>query len=286
MPRRTIESLIAKYTLEPTIRDVYVEGPFDRDVVRWALRVSHTTNVQILEIDTVEIPSVLLLQLGYTEGNKQRVIALGAILEQRLGTGTHQVSCIVDADCDRLLDITVPGALVLVTDYACMEMYLFDSLELEKFLTLALGCETARVPKIIAQYVSVLRELFLIRAANLAMALGLEWLDFTRCCEIGGDEVRFDRDQFVDRLLDKNQRRGLKVQLLATVESLRARMSRDPRHQMHGHDFIGLLTWHGHGCVPRASLNERAVLIALLQGADMYRILEEDMFRALLKRLA
>ena len=286
MPRRTIESLIAKYILEPTIRDVYVEGPCDRDVIRWALTLSGNKNAQILEIDTVEVPVAKLLALGYTDGNRQRVLALAAILEQRLGAETRQVSCIVDTDCDSLLGVPIPGAFVLPTDYTCMEMYLFENAELERFLVLALGRDAARVAAIIAHYVFVLQELFLIRAANQTTGLGLPWLDFTKCCEIDGDELRFNIDEFVNRLLNEGQLRDHKGDLLAMVDSLRARMRPEPRHQMHGHDFVRLLTWHSRRCVPRAGLNEKALLIMLLHGADMYRILGHEMFRALQRRLA
>jgi hypothetical protein len=53
--RRTIEELIARYELEPTLRDIYVEGYTDALFFRWFLQKSNATNAIVYEIDCVEI---------------------------------------------------------------------------------------------------------------------------------------------------------------------------------------------------------------------------------------
>ena len=49
--RRTIAELVARYELEPTLRDVYVEGRFDSAVLTWLFRERGCVDAVVYEID-------------------------------------------------------------------------------------------------------------------------------------------------------------------------------------------------------------------------------------------
>jgi len=56
IPRRNIDELIARYKLEPELKDLYVEGNFDMKLFRKITRELNL-NVSVYTIDTVECPA-------------------------------------------------------------------------------------------------------------------------------------------------------------------------------------------------------------------------------------
>ena len=50
--RRTISELLARYELEPSLRDVYVEGVFDREVITRCCDSGSDGVIAVYEIDT------------------------------------------------------------------------------------------------------------------------------------------------------------------------------------------------------------------------------------------
>jgi hypothetical protein len=284
LDRRTIRELVAKYRLEPSIRDIFVEGPADRAIVSWALRACRCADAKVFEIATVEVPAALLRANDLTSGERQRVQALARELERLLGPTAPQPTCVIDADCDRLLGIPLGEAPLFATDYPSMEVYLFHEEDLGRFMNLVLGRGVDDISRVMRGYAAVLQELFLIRAANYALGLGLNWLDFTKCCTTNG-EIHFDRDEFINRILDQQALRHRKEELLEAVGFLRRRAAPEIRHQIHGHDFIALLNFENSRRARRAGLpNEQAVRSALIACLGTDRVLQEGLFRVLQRR--
>ena len=59
--RRTIAELVARYDLEPSLRDVFVEGPSDRTLVELALTfLGESNRIRAYEVDTVDLPAALV----------------------------------------------------------------------------------------------------------------------------------------------------------------------------------------------------------------------------------
>ena len=55
MTRRTIPELVAKYRLNPGVREVYVEGEFDRRVIRWYLNSKQLRDVAVIRVEVVDV---------------------------------------------------------------------------------------------------------------------------------------------------------------------------------------------------------------------------------------
>jgi hypothetical protein len=104
MPRRTIKDLVARYTLEPTLRDVYVEGRFDQRILRLFFREAGCDKPSINVIDFVHIPEQLLTKYQATRGEKTELLALASEIHSILGD-TQGFTAVVDADFDRLLEM-------------------------------------------------------------------------------------------------------------------------------------------------------------------------------------
>jgi hypothetical protein len=283
--RRSIEALVAKYVLEPEVRDIFVEGPSDKDFIRWLLPDLVSAKVSVLEIAWVEVPPRVLAEYKLTSGERQRVLALARKLEERLGAQNTQVSCVIDTDCDRILQISMDGAFVLPTDYTSMDIYLFGKPELEAFITRVLGYEYNTVEFHIDNYCSILLELFLVRAAIRGLELPVRWIDFTKCCVLAEDVISFDREEFLHRLLNAGGSYGRLREVEDLILQLRERVSEDARHQMHGHDLMALLLWHNRPSAARNGLqNEKGIRTSLACSAQPLRIAGEWMFRTLRRR--
>lgn len=57
LPRPTIEELISRYTLEPTLDDVFVEGAFDKNILDVRARMQADRRITVYEIDSVDATS-------------------------------------------------------------------------------------------------------------------------------------------------------------------------------------------------------------------------------------
>src|SRR5580704_9493260 len=123
MTLRLIKELVALYRLEPTVRDVFVEGSTDRSIVAWFLQREGLANASVREIDCVEIPGDMLARYQLSGGNRSKVIALGKELGQSLGEASIQATAIIDNDFDRLLGRNQGCGLILTSDYTSMDMY-------------------------------------------------------------------------------------------------------------------------------------------------------------------
>jgi hypothetical protein len=88
--RRSISELITRYTFEPTLRDLYVEGERDRFMLGWMFQGVHCPNVRVYGIETVDVPVALMTRLN-VGGNKGRIVALCELLAEGLSKETNNV---------------------------------------------------------------------------------------------------------------------------------------------------------------------------------------------------
>src|SRR5690242_18413563 len=118
IPRRSVSELVALYRVEPDLCDFYVEGRADKVFLENSVPGCH-----VVEIESIDIPSILVSQAGLTSGSKQRLTVLAAELEALIpiNAGTH-VRCVVDADFDRIFGREVSASRFLrYTDFSCLE---------------------------------------------------------------------------------------------------------------------------------------------------------------------
>jgi hypothetical protein len=60
--RRTLDELVARYVLEPDLRDIYVEGKTDKLFLEWFLRNRGIEDIAVYEIETVDISADKLFE--------------------------------------------------------------------------------------------------------------------------------------------------------------------------------------------------------------------------------
>jgi hypothetical protein len=284
--RRTIAELIARYEVEPTLRDVYVEGDFDAAIVSWFLRQHHFDGVVVYTIDTVNVPTDQVIAAGLEVGEKGRVVFTCHQFAAALGEA-QQVTGIVDRDYDSVLDVTLDCSLLLFTDYACMEMYCFNAAVSERFFRLYVRKEEYTAAKFTAAAREVLREGFLMRATNQRLKLALSWLEIVDHCDVRVVKVALDSDDFVYKYLNKGAKTGMMTNFKQQLAVFRTAVgTADDRHCINGHDFVALLAKYIHKAVSNKRLADPdAVERQVIAHLDFLALAEEPLFRRLLERV-
>lgn len=250
IPGIQIEELYAKYDLHPQLMDLYVEGEFDRDFLSnfFAVR-GLSTVVSIMTISTVEVPREALVSNSLPTGsNKHLLIALALLFQQRLAKQPLNVSCIVDADQDRLLQKTTTSKHLLYTDYNCMEMYCLNQVALSKFLILTCNLSSEQLTNFSPLAMTVLPTKFCVRALNEELSLGAVTPDFTKGLADRRAFTHFEPQLYVDAFIARNELYRRAGEVKASFERLSANLPSDLRHKSHGHDFVELLFSYAERC--------------------------------------
>jgi hypothetical protein len=283
--RRQIEELVALYQLEPGIRDVFVEGATDVAFLDWFLHATGLTNALVREIAAVDVPPDLVNGLGLQNNNRGRLIALARRVQSELGHHTVALTCVADSDFDRVLQNEYSCNALLLTDYSSLEAYLFLSGPMSKLLRLVVRRFPKPADRVLAEIGGPLVELFAIRLANHCLDWNLRMIAFDSCCELEEGAVHFDQTEYLTRLLNANARAGDREAFTRALGEARRLLTRDTRHYVHGHDFVGMLNWYlrRHRCCRGITRDmiER-VIYACVETSD---VASEPMFMALRERL-
>jgi hypothetical protein len=284
IPRRKLNEIAFIYDRHPEQCDVYVEGTFDKDILTWFFRKYGLQSVCIYTIDSIEIPDGEIISAGRKANNRERTVLLSEFLSQQ---GAKRAICLVDADFAHLRQEKVVTKFLLLTDYSCMEMYLFTEESISKFFTLCCHRGNWPVVTIMDSLSFVLQELFIYRFANEELNWEMDWLDGYTCMQTNGWQVSLNIDNFIIRFLHKNKRFKGKEEFLKSLEPLRKTFKTDHRHQMHGHDFIYTLSWYirAKGITGQKATPE-SVLLCLSMSADHQKLAQEPMFKKLMIRLS
>jgi len=243
--RHTIDELLARYELEPTLKDVYVEGQFDREILA---RHFETVDADFVfyEIGSVEIPASLLIGQGLSEGNKQRVILLSRELARIQGDLNYR--CLIDRDLDHWFGELEAVPRLIWTQYCSIELYFLTKELLFDLLVWAAKIKVVDFDVFLHSFKSVLVVLYTMRLADRELGWAMDWIEAYKCLRIDGSGLLFDQEEFVNRLLAKNAKGRLKEEFLVKMEGWKIRLDGDVRLFIRGHDFIELLAWSVGKC--------------------------------------
>lgn len=235
--RRPVADLVARYTLEPTVLDFFVEGPGDRMIVDWYLRQIGAKQASVYEIDVVEVP--LATQQG---GNKQRVVTLAQLLTAQAGEGRFSVGCIADRDLDEVVGGLVEDRHLVFTEGSSLDDFLLEPYVLDKFQMLYLQRKVAEPTVLIDLVRPVLTELFITRASDRMMGLGLGSLSPVPNLKIQRSEMTldFDLDGFHKRYLNRGAKHRVE-EFLETRKTVRATVESLGISAMNGPDMVEVL---------------------------------------------
>jgi len=237
--RRTINELAMRYKLEPELKDIYVEGVFDQDILRNGLSSVGINGRVVYEIDVVDIPEILLNKHGLSDGNKQRVLVLARELANTKPCAAYK--CLVDRDLDHYLGNLETTDGLVWTLYTSLELYFFESELIELILVTTAKARISDFQQYLSSLSRILRELYILRLADHELGLSLKWLSFNRLVTKDDSCLQFDSEVYKHRLLDKNSKRNRETEFNISFTNWEAKLAPDVRLSSRGHDFINLL---------------------------------------------
>lgn len=239
--RRTIPELLVRYKLEPSLRDVYVEGEFDRDILTSALSGSDSWSFAIYPIDCVDITQADLEECGLTEGNKQRLIALASKIS-RVGEHANYL-CLIDRDLDHWFTKHPTVPRLKWTKYCSIESHFITHHALEKIAILAGKAKVSNVDTLFKSTIETLRTLYALRLADRELNLQMSWVPIKRYLVQGETSVGLNFDGYVRALLNKNGKMAERDMFEDSANRWADQFSDEHRLCCRGHDFTDLLAW-------------------------------------------
>jgi hypothetical protein len=247
-PRREVDELYAKYDLHSSIFDIYVEGDFDFDFISMFLKESGINNVSIFHINDIQVDSEIVEQHGFKSGsNKHRLLTLARLFDLRYGRKPTNITCIVDADCDRILEHDHNLHHAKMTDYSCIESYFCAVPPLSRFLTFACHLNEDSLQEFMSIAESVLPIQFTLRATAEKLELNCSLLEFTSGLKKKRDISTFCGDRYLESYISKHGLQKRRLEILDEFNNLKRSLPPDLRHCMQGHDFTSLMfeyLWH------------------------------------------
>lgn len=238
-PRRSIEELQARYTFEPELDDVYVEGVFDQEIFTECLKAAGRADRVVYAIDTVDVGTEILEKYGFTSGNKQRVIALARELSGL--DGDLKYRCVVDRDLDQWFERLETTPRLSWLDFCSIELYFFGSIE--RVIKVAGRAKITSFNDFHTSFVSVLKTLYSYRLADAEMRLNIDWMEIDRFLTVRGDIISFDSDEYIKRLINKNKFNAQREDFVENIKKWDAILDGDPKTFIRGHDFVELVAW-------------------------------------------
>lgn len=242
--KHKFSELVTQYEFEPTIYDLFVEGYRDKAFWEWHLIKTSDYNLNIIDIDSVELPEFLECKLELDlSSNKNKVIVLAHELEIKV-KGCSQYKCIVDKDFDEFLGIDHRRFNLYYTDYSSLDLYTFNKITIEKFIQMAIIKLPYTIDFMLNQFINVLTEVFFIRLANIVLQLNLKWLDFIRCCTFINGEIFFDNQEFLKRYLSKNAKLSMFNVFEKKMNDMEQKKTNEPRNQIYKDDLFELFEFY------------------------------------------
>lgn len=237
---KEINELVALYSLEPSLKDVYVEGTRDKNMIDWFLMDQNISGINVYQVDAIDVPDEVLDRHGLEPGsNRSRVIALSEELAAHLPSD-RKILCIVDRDYEDYLSSGHTNSYLEFTDYSSVDLYLWRKRTMQKFISLVLGSFPLSADQVMGDLIGVLEEVFLMRLTNEALGWGMKWIPFVKYVQFDG-HIIFAADLFTKAYILKNSRWDQRAEFDCKRKELQASSQEDPRRRIRGHDLMDVL---------------------------------------------
>lgn len=241
IPRVKIEELRARYELEPSLKDFYVEGAFDRDVLEQCARKLKIGSVSLYEIDAVDVPPALVAACNLTDGNKQRVITLARALADIDSACGYR--CIVDRDIDHWIGELENTRGLVFTEFCDIESYYLIQKFINHLLVNIGKCKIQDWDLFYISFLSTLKNLYSLKLAGVNLEWNLSWMTFERSLLMTDGIIEFDVDDYSKKVLAQNKRSAESDEYGEAFGVSTRMLEGDPRSFVRGHDLVALIVW-------------------------------------------
>ena len=241
VPRWTVNELMTRYELEPSLTDVFVEGQYDKDILTCAYEHSATERRALYTSDVLDVEAGLFEKHRLSNGNKQKLIILWRELS---GVNTSgNVRFIVDRDVDHWVGALETNNGLVWTDFCDMESYFFEENFVKELVQTAGRAKISSWGDYYGSFCETLKMLFSLRIADRSLGLSLSFMDFGRLLTVKSGKIYFDFETYVERTLNKSNLAARRAETMKESLEWCKKLSGDQRLFCRGHDFVFLISW-------------------------------------------
>lgn len=243
--KRTVDEVISICKLEPSTKNIYVEGISDKLVIDNFLKKQKKSDISVYNIDCIDYSEVFTGMPPENikvmkESNKEKVAYLALKVEKEV-ENCHLLG-IIDRDLDFVNNHVKSGKYLSYTDYNSMEMYLFSYDNIDALLKNSFRTTTnVNVDNFMKSIGDVCRVLFYIRA-YLESSNG-SIVDFKKNLSYDKQDntCSLDIEKYINKIAQANRMVCSFDGLYKEIQKKLAKSVDDIRLEIKGHDFIKVL---------------------------------------------
>lgn len=243
--KRTVDEVISICKLEPSTKNIYVEGISDKLVIDNFLKKQKKSDISVYNIDCIDNSEVFTGMPPENikvmkESNKEKVAYLALKVEKEV-ENCHLLG-IIDRDLDFVNNHVKSGKYLSYTDYNSMEMYLFSYDNIDALLKNSFRITTnVNVDNFMKSIGDVCRVLFYIRA-YLESSNG-SIVDFKKNLSYDKQDntCSLDIEKYINKIAQANRMVCSFDGLYKEIQEKLAKSVDDIRLEIKGHDFIKVL---------------------------------------------
>lgn len=242
--RRTFKEVLSLYKVEPTLRDIYVEGLTDKSMIKCLIKKHSILDIRVIEISEVNFDELYGDYPQLKNRNKKKVIKLAMELERSLSTSLKYVMCIIDQDFDIVLKNKLVYYYLYKTDYFSMESYCICENIMDKFLSENVKSFHLSAKQILSKVVDVLVDIFVVKMVIYEIKGDLNLIDMKKTYKVKrktGD-VMFEFEKYVSKLLQINGNPITVLEFMEIYNNKRRLLTTENRNQIHGKVFLEFMS--------------------------------------------
>jgi hypothetical protein len=238
----TIDALIAKYELEPDLRDIFVEGVSDVTIFNNYAEKQRISSVLVYPIVEVNVPKELVEQ-QYGTGNRGRICALARELSENVPNDNDNVYCVADQDFEPADGPIRNFQRLLLSDFSCIEAYGFSWDVISKLHNTYFGVHLSE--EAFSAILSICQRAFFIRDFKQKNAVQLNWVGLSNSLSHSTHCIpQFNLAGFLGRQFGSKGLPNLKAPANAHVADAEEKVFGDIRSRIHKDDFFEVVCWH------------------------------------------
>ena len=243
--KRTVDEIISICKLEPSTKNIYVEGLSDKLVIDNFLKKQKINDISVFVIECIDFSEVFakmsLSELNILKDSNKEKVAFLTLKVEKESRNCHFLG-IIDRDLDFVNNHIKSGKYLSYTDYNSMEMYLFSRDYIANLLKNTFRITSdVNFDKFINSIGYVCRTLFYIRAYlesfNGSMVDIKKDFSYDKRCNI----CQFDIENYITKIIQVNKNVNSSGNLYKEIIEKVNTPIDDVRLEIKGHDYIKVL---------------------------------------------
>ncbi|MVO07766.1 DUF4435 domain-containing protein [Flavobacterium sp. TP390] len=234
--KRKLSEHIALLELEPTSKNLFIEGPEDGNIFELFLDFHSINDVQIYPIDIIDFSELD----ENIFSNREKVLLLSRKIYEKFDNSLNNIACVIDKDFDVLNENFNVNPYLYYTDYANLEMYLFNNKSLNKILKIGLKNFPLSSEEVIKTLTPILVDNFCLRYAREKINCSYQLIQPEKIFNYSQGGITYNQQEILNKFLVKNNCVNKLEDFKKEIEFVKDKFKElnEPRLFIHGKDFL------------------------------------------------